>query len=80
MESNGVDFNTPEEMDPYHAWIQIQKYRGGQTGQFPLKWEGNYTRYFDPELFTKKEDSLVFEHLLELPEAKRLVEKWRYVR
>lgn len=80
MAANGVDFNAPDEMDEYHAWIQIQKYRGSSTGQFPLKWEGNYTRYFDPELFTKETDSIVYSHLLDLPHAQHLVEKWRYVR
>ncbi len=78
MSANGLDFKTPEEMDEYHAWVQIQKYRGGQTGQFPLKWEGTYTRFFDPALFVKENDSIVYEHLAELPQAKRLLDKWRY--
>jgi replicative DNA helicase len=78
MSANGLDFKTPEEMDEYHAWLQIQKYRGGQTGQFPLKWEGTYTRFFDPALFTKENDSVVYDHLMEIPQAKRLLDKWRY--
>lgn len=64
MERNGIDFNVPENLDPYHAWLLIEKYRDGTTGAISLGWEPEYTRFFDVNL-GKGHKVVLFDHLQE---------------
>lgn len=77
MLRNGVKYVAPDDMGDTFAWVLIEKYRGGETGKFPLDWEGSYTRFVDPEHTRANRGKLeVFEHLKRIPEAERLLKKY----
>jgi replicative DNA helicase len=79
MRRNGIDVRVPESsnLDDSSAWLLIEKYRDGETGQLRLGWEPAYTRYFDRDfVMSRGGEVVVFDHLERLEESKALMKRF----
>lgn len=63
----GDDYQVAEGLDEEHAWILVQKYRGGPTDKkIALGWEPEFTRLYDPAMVGIDASVILFEHLAEV--------------
>jgi replicative DNA helicase len=64
---SGTDYIVADNLDEEHAWILIQKYRGGPTdAKIALGWEPEFTRLYDPAMVGIDGSMPMFEHLAEV--------------
>lgn len=76
MRKKGIPFNPPEDrLDDSSAWLLLEKNRNGDTGDFRIGWQPEYTRFYDFENVKANAGMIVmYDHL---KECKKLCEQFK---